>query len=226
MLKNIPLIFLGLILSFSCEKPAQSSSPQSSEKTQKESPQGSQQQPVILFFGNSLTAGYGVEPEQSFPGLIKQRVDSLTLPYKVVNAGLSGETTASGVNRIEWVLRDPARIMVLELGANDGLRGIDPAETKKNLQEIVDLAKAKHPKIEIILAGMEAPPNMGAHHINTFRTVFKDLAQQNNLPLIPFLLEGVAGEPELNLADGIHPNEQGHKIVAENVWKVLGPLLR
>ena len=176
---------------------------------------------IILFFGNSLTAGYGIKPEDAFPGIIQKRLDSLVLPYKVINAGLSGETTASGVNRIEWVLREPVAIMILELGGNDGLRGIDPEESKKNLQKIVDLTQTRYPDISIIIAGMEAPPNMGQEYVTAFRSIFPELSQINDLPLIPFLLEGVGGELELNQQDGIHPNEQGHKIVAINVWAVL-----
>lgn len=176
---------------------------------------------IILFFGNSLTAGYGVKPEDAFPSIIQKRLDSLVLAYKVINAGLSGETTASGVNRIEWVLREPVAIMILELGANDGLRGIDPEESKINLQEIIDLTQTKYPDIRIIIAGMEAPPNMGQEYVSAFRSIFPELSQMNDLPLIPFLLEGVGGELELNQQDGIHPNEQGHKIVANNVWEVL-----
>ena len=176
---------------------------------------------TILFFGNSLTAGFGLEPEQAFPNLIQQILDSLGYPYQVINAGLSGETTASGVNRIEWVLREPVDIMILELGGNDGLRGIDPSVVRSNLQEIINLAKGKYPSMKIILAGMEAPPNMGNEYILDFRNTFPQIAEQNQLPLIPFLLEGVGGEPELNLPDGIHPNEQGHRIVASTVWEVL-----
>lgn len=176
---------------------------------------------IILIFGNSLTAGYGVKPEDAFPSIIQKRLDSLVLAYKVINAGLSGETTASGVNRIEWVLREPVAIMILELGANDGLRGIDPEESKINLQEIIDLTQTRYPDIRIIIAGMEAPPNMGQEYVSAFRSIFPELSQMNDLPLIPFLLEGVGGELELNQQDGIHPNEQGHKIVANNVWEVL-----
>jgi acyl-CoA thioesterase-1 len=147
------------------------------------------------------------------------------LPYQVINAGLSGETTAGGVGRIEWVLREPVAIMILELGGNDGLRGIDPGESMKNLQKIIDLAQTKYSDIQIIISGMEAPPNMGQEYVTAFRSIFRELSQVNDLPLIPFLLEGVGGEPELNLPDGIHPNERGHKIVARNVWEVLKNLL-
>lgn len=180
----------------------------------------------ILFFGNSLTAGLGVEPEQAFPGLIGQRLDSLGYPYRAVNAGLSGETTASGVNRLEWVLRQPVDIFVLELGANDGLRGIPLSETRKNLQTMVEKVRAANPQVQIILTGMQLPPNMGPEYTAEFRQIFTDLAASHELELVPFLLEGVGGVPELNQADGIHPTPEGHKILAENVWKVLQPLLR
>lgn len=223
MIKDTQIIFcLMMVLLISCGKRESDSSSQSSDRSSADQPDDNKsQKEVILFFGNSLTAGYGVEPTASFPGLIQNRLDSLDLPYRVVNAGLSGETTASGVNRIEWVLRQPAKIMVLELGANDGLRGVDPEETKTNLQKIIDLTKTTYPDITIILAGMLAPPNMGQTYTDRFRDLFKELASENELLLIPFLLDGVAGESALNLADGIHPNEQGHKIVAENVWVVL-----
>ena len=216
------LILLLLICCFiSCNNPEPSSKRTKSPITEEEESESSPATKKILFFGNSLTAGYGVEKEQAFPALIQQRLDSVGLQYSVINAGLSGETTASGVNRIEWVLREPISIMILELGGNDGLRGINPAETSKNLQQIIDLAKGKYPDLKIIVAGMEAPPNMGQAYISSFRKVFKELAKTNELPLIPFLLEGVGGVPGLNLADGIHPNPEGHKIVAENVWVVL-----
>jgi len=178
-----------------------------------------------LFFGNSLTAGYGLDPSEAFPNLIQKRLDSLDLNYKVINAGLSGETSKTGSNRIEWVLREPVQIMILELGGNDGLRGIDTEEMERNLQDIINKAQQKYPDITIILAGMEAPPNMGDDYVTKFREVFPRLAQNNNLPLIPFLLDKVGGEEELNLPDGIHPNVEGHQIVAENVWAVLEDVL-
>ncbi|MEZ4827650.1 MAG: arylesterase [Bacteroidia bacterium] len=177
--------------------------------------------PVILFFGNSLTAGYGLELSQAFPALIQNRLDSLGLDYEVVNAGLSGETTASGKNRVDWLLKKKPSVFVLELGANDGLRGIDPEETRRNLQEIIDKVKASDPATKIILCGMMVPPNMGPDYGRQFQAIYPELAEKNNLALIPFLLNGVAGEPELNLGDGIHPTVVGHTIVMENVWKVL-----
>jgi acyl-CoA thioesterase-1 len=181
---------------------------------------------TILFFGNSLTAGYGLEqPEDAFPSLIQKKIDSLKLPYRVVNAGLSGETTSGGNSRVDWILRQPVDIFVLELGANDGLRGIQVSETAQNLQSIIDKVKGKYPNARIILAGMEVPPNMGNRYVTEFRSVFRKIAEKNNIPFIPFLLEGVGGVPELNLQDGIHPSTEGHRIVAENVWTVLKTVL-
>lgn len=181
---------------------------------------------VILFFGNSLTAGFGLEIEQAFPALIQQRIDSLGLPYRCINAGLSGETTAAGNTRIDWMLEQPVDILLIELGGNDGLRGISPEESRKNLQSIIDKAKAKYPDIIIILAGMEVPPNMGPEYAAAFRKIYPELAKTNNVLLIPFLLDKVGGEPSLNLPDGIHPTAEGHRIVAETVWKTLQTVLK
>ncbi|MGB8190938.1 MAG: arylesterase [Chitinophagaceae bacterium] len=180
---------------------------------------------TILFFGNSLTAGYGLDPSQAFPALIQHTIDSLNLAYKVINAGVSGETSSGGNSRIDWILRQPPDIFVLELGANDGLRGISPTETKKNLQSIIDKVKTKNPGVTIILAGMMMPPNMGQQYTTSFRNIFPELAKENNLVFIPFLLEGVGGEAKFNQQDGIHPTAEGHEIVAENVWKVLKGIL-
>lgn len=180
---------------------------------------------TIVFFGNSLTAAYQLSPEAGFPALIQQKNDSLGLPYQCVNAGLSGETTADGKNRIDWVLQQPVDIFVLELGGNDALRGLPVAESQKNLQAIIDRVRSKYPACKIVLAGMLAPPNLGPAYTRAFSSMYPDLAKANRTALIPFLLEGVGGEPELNLEDGIHPNVEGHKIVAKTVWKVLGPLL-
>ena len=181
----------------------------------------------ILFFGNSLTAGYGLEdPADAFPSLIQEKVDSLNLPYKVINAGLSGETTAGGKNRIDWLLRQKVDVFVLELGANDGLRGLPITETAKNLQAIVDKVKAKYPKAKLVMLGMEVPPNMGGSYAAQFRVIFRQIAEKNNMAFVPFMLEGVAGLPELNLRDGIHPTAQGYRIVANNVWEVLEDVLK
>jgi len=179
----------------------------------------------IVFFGNSLTAGYGVSPSEAFPAIIQKKIDSLGLPYQVINAGVSGETSSGGKTRIDWILREPVDIFILELGANDGLRGTQLSETKKNLQDIIDKVKAKYPNARLVFAGMEIPPNMGQAYTTEFRNIYTDLAKKNAMTLIPFLLEGVGGEPELNQADGIHPTAAGHLIVAENVWRQLEKLL-
>lgn len=185
-----------------------------------------QERKTILFFGDSITAGYGVDSEDAFPALIQSRLDSLQYNYRAVNAGLSGETSAGGLRRVDWVLQQSVDIFVLELGGNDGLRGVDPANTKKNLQGIIEIVQEKNPNIELILTGMEAPPNMGQDYTDAFRQVYIDLANENDVLFIPFILEGVAGNPELNLPDGIHPTEEGHKIVADLVWDTLYPLLQ
>lgn len=180
---------------------------------------------TILFFGNSLTAGYGVEPAEAFPALIQNKIDSLKLPYKVVNAGVSGETSAGGNARIDWILRQPLDVFVLELGANDGLRGIPSGETNTNLQAIIDKVKAKYPDAKLVLAGMQIPPNMGQQYSSEFKRIFPQLAQKNNITLIPFLLQGVGGEAKYNQKDGVHPTAEGNKIVAGNVWSVLKGVL-
>jgi len=185
------------------------------------SPWGSENTKTIIFFGNSLTAGYGLASEQAFPALIQNYLEEKGIAVKVVNAGVSGETTAGGLSRINWVLNQHVDIFVLELGANDGLRGLPLNQTVSNLQQIIDQVKKANPKVEIIIAGMMVPPNMGQQYSNEFRRIFPDLAEKNKLGLIPFLLEGVAGDPELNLPDGIHPNVEGHKIVAGNILKIL-----
>lgn len=175
-------------------------------------------QKVILFFGNSLTAGYGIDPEDAFAGLTQAALDSLGKDYKVINGGLSGETTAGGLSRLDWFLEEEPYLFVLELGGNDGLRGIQLSETKKNLLAIIDKVRAKYPNTKIILAGMQIPPNMGQEYTDEFKTIYPAVAQEKNVTLIPFLLEGVAGNPDLNLPDGIHPTEAGHKIVFGTIW--------
>ncbi len=176
---------------------------------------------TILFFGDSLTAGLGLDPNLAFPGLLQQRLDSLGYSYQVINAGLSGETTASGKNRLGWVLNQPVDVFVLELGANDGLRGIPLTETRKNLKAMIGQVREKYPDVVIVLAGMQLPPNMGPEYTDEFRKLFPQLAQSEDVLLIPFLLRDVGGIPELNQEDGIHPTAAGHAIVAENVWAVL-----
>ena len=173
---------------------------------------------LILFFGNSLTAGYGIDEEDAFPGLVAQRIDSLGLNYRVINAGLSGETTASGLSRLDWFLEEEPDIFFLELGGNDGLRGIAVEETKKNLKNMIQMVSSRYPKTRIILAGMQIPPNMGQAYTASFERIDPEVSQEENITLIPFLLEGVAGEKELNLPDGIHPTEAGHKLVFATIW--------
>ena len=180
---------------------------------------------TIVFFGNSITAGYGLEMSEAFPALIQRKIDSLALPYKVVNAGVSGETRSGGDGRIDWVLRQPVDVCVLELGGNDGLRGIPVTETRKNLQSIIDKVKAKNPAVKIIIAGMQIPPNMGKQYTGEFRSMYPELAKKNDIALIPFLLEGVGGEAKFNQDDGIHPTAEGQKILAQNVWEVLKGML-
>ncbi len=181
---------------------------------------------TILFLGNSLSAGYGLDPELAFPALIQQKIDSLKWNFRVINAGLSGETSAGGLRRVDWLLKNRVDIFVLELGGNDGLRGIALELTKKNLQAIIDRVKAKYPAAKIVIAGMQVPPNLGQEYAAQFRALYAELAKKNNALLIPFLLEGVGGDPKLNLPDGIHPTAAGHRLVAKNVWKVLLPLLK
>jgi len=180
----------------------------------------------ILFFGDSLTAGYGLEdPSDGFTAVLARRIDSLGWDWEVVNAGLSGETSAGGDGRIDWVLQQPVDVFVLELGANDGLRGIPVDETERNLQSIIDKVRKADPAVRLVMAGMQAPPNMGPDFTGRFRRIFPELAARNGMASIPFLLEGVAGEPALNQPDGIHPTPEGHRLVADNVWEVLRPLL-
>lgn len=191
-------------------------------------PQGgasSEQMKSLLFFGDSLTAGYGLDPAQAFPALIQEKINARGWKVQAINAGLSGETTAGGLRRIDWVLQRPVDVFVLELGANDGLRGLPVEEAKKNLQTIIDRVRSKYPRARVVLAGMRVPTNMGKDYTTRFYAMFPELAEANNVGLIPFLLQGVGGVPELNLPDGIHPTPAGHKIVAENVWKTLEPVL-
>jgi len=187
--------------------------------------QAQSEKKYILFFGNSLTAGYGLDPDLAFPNLIQLKLDDQKANYMVINAGLSGETSAGGLNRIDWVMSQPIDIFILELGANDGLRGLPLESTRKNLQNILDRVRQKYPNVKLVIAGMMVPPNMGEEYSNEFIKIYPELAKNNKAELIPFLLDGVAGNPDLNLADGIHPNVEGQKIVADNVWSVLKKIL-
>jgi acyl-CoA thioesterase-1 len=215
---------LLLILSFtilSCNNNSKKSAAQKQAAKKNPVVDSSAKKKTILFFGNSLTAGYGVDPSEAYPALIQHKIDSLHLNYKVINAGVSGETSADGNSRIDWILKQPVDIFVLELGGNDGLRGIPLSVTEKNLQSIIDKVKAKYPGVKIILEGIQIPPNMGPAYTSKFKEIYPRLASANNIELLPFLLKGVGGDPKLNQRDGIHPTAEGHKIVAENVWEVL-----
>jgi len=183
------------------------------------------QKQMIVVLGDSLAAGYGLDPEEAFPALLQEKVKASGLPYKVVNAGVSGDTSAGGLGRLDWVLKQKIDVLVLELGGNDGLRGIPPETTKANLQAIIDRTRKANPNVRIIIAGMQMPPNLGQEYVQTFRDIFPAVAKKNKAALVPFLLEGVGGQLELNQADRVHPTAEGQKIVAENVWRVLKPLL-
>jgi acyl-CoA thioesterase-1 len=181
---------------------------------------------TILVFGDSLTAGYGLDDvSEAYPGVLQTKIDSAKLHYHIVNSGVSGETSAGGLGRIDWILKQPLDLFVLELGANDGLRGLPVSSTQANLQTIIDKVKAKYPKAKIMLLGMQVPPNMGGTYVKDFKNMFPELAQKNNITLVPFLLQGVAGVRSLNQADGIHPTAEGAKILANNVWTQLKGLL-
>lgn len=188
--------------------------------------QNAQKDKTILFFGDSITAGLGVGENAAYPALIQQKIDSLGWPYKVVNAGLSGETSSDGLHRIGWVLKQPVDVFVLELGGNDGLRGIDLDLTYKNLQDIIDSVRSRYPHAAVVVEGMKVPPNLGSDYTTKFSGIFPKLAKRNDALLIPFLLQGVAGKPSLNQLDGIHPTKAGHRIVAQYVWTYLQPMLK
>ena len=179
----------------------------------------------VVFLGDSLSAGSGVKPKEAFPALVGEKIRERGLPFEVVNAGIGGDTTAGGLRRLDWLLQRKIDVLVIELGGNDGLRGLPVSNIKANLQAMIDKAKAKHPDVKIVVAGMQMPPNLGAKYADEFRQVFYDVAQENNATMIPFLLEGVGGLREYNQPDLIHPNPPGHKIVADVVWKTIEPLL-
>jgi len=216
---------LGVALLVGCGG-SESSSGEVQKTAAQGSPPSAAATKTILFFGNSLTAGLGLDnPEEAYPGVIQHWVDSLGLSYRVINAGLSGETSAGGNERIGWLLNERIDVFVLELGANDGLRGLPTEETRKNLQQIIDQVRASYPDCKMVLAGMMIPPSMGGEYGQAFQELFPELARENGMALVPFLLEGVAGETGLNQPDGIHPTAEGHRILAKNVWEVLEPLL-
>ena len=188
-----------------------------------ESPQANRASKRIVILGDSITAGYGLDPKEAYPNLLQAKIDAAELPYTVANAGVSGDTTAGGLRRVAWAMGKGADVLIIALGGNDGLRGISPEETKKNLLGIVAKARTKNPDIEVFIAGMQMPDNMGPDFTARFKAVFPEAAKESKSTLIPFLLEGVGGIENLNQADGIHPTAEGQEKVAENVWKVLQP---
>lgn len=182
--------------------------------------------PTIVFLGTSLTAGLGLDPSLAYPALIQQKIDSAGLGYAVINAGVSGETSAGAVRRIDWVLQQPVAVLVVETGANDGLRGLDVDSLRANLQAIIDRARRQAPSPTVVLVGMRALPNLGAEYGRRFEAVYPAVAKANGVPFVPFLLDGVAGVERLNQADGMHPTAEGQRVAARNVWKALEPVLR
>lgn len=215
------LSFFGLIAGLvGCEpgdKEPRESSP---------APSAPADRPAVVFLGTSLTAGLGLDPEQAYPALIQRKIDSAGLEFRVVNAGVSGETSAGARRRVDWLLRQPVTVLVLETGANDGLRGLPPDSLRANIQAVFDEAKAISPPPKLMLIGMRVPPNYGRAYTEGFEAVYPELARRNGARLVPFLLEGVGGVPRLNQADGIHPTAEGQRLMAETVWRVLEPLLR
>lgn len=217
--------------SFGCQQSSQPGAPRSSGSTNPLTTPApatistaAETLPTIVAFGDSLTAAFGLSHEQSFTTLLQRALDEKGYRYRVVNAGVSGDTSAGGARRIDWALDSGnVKFLILELGGNDGLRGLPVAEMKKNLELIIQRAQSRG--VTVILAGMEAPPNFGADYTREFRQAFRDLAKQYNTPFIPFVLIGIGGDPRLNQPDGIHPNAAGEKIMAETVWQTLEPLL-
>ena len=188
-------------------------------------PQPVEGTPTIVFLGTSITAGLGLDPEQAYPAVIQRKLDSAGFHYQVINAGQSGETSAGALNRIDWILQQAPAVLVIETGANDGLRGQSPAAVRSNIQAIIDRTRNRSPETRIILAGMQALPNMGSRYVREFVGIYPELAERNNIRLVPFILEGVGGVDSLNQADGIHPTPAGQEIVAANVWRVLLPVI-
>jgi len=224
-LQALATIFI-ITLSFACGNGQRQNGPQDTANTAANTPALNNTK-NILVFGDSLTAGYGLDDPQSesYPAVLQTKLDSAKLPYHIINGGLSGETSAGGKSRIDWLLKQKVDVFILELGANDGLRGLPVSETEKNLQTIIDKVKAKYPNAKLMLTGMMVPPNMGADYSASFRAIFAKLANKNQMTLVPFLLQNVAGIKQLNQADGIHPTAKGAKVVAQNVWSKLKGML-
>ena len=211
----------GLIAALSgCDQPGKQA-PKSAPATSSES-----ERPTVVFLGTSLTAGLGVEPEQAYPALIQQKIDSAGLGYRVVNAGVSGETSAGARRRVDWLLREPVAVLVVETGANDGLRGLPPDSLRANIQAVLDRARSLPSSPKLVLVGMRVPPNYGRGYSQQFQSIYPELARANDAALVPFLLDRVGGVPALNQADGVHPTAAGQRVMAETVWRVLEPLLK
>lgn len=219
------LIAIGLLLLAGCRNESAPSSQQPQEPQERQEPQEpARAKPRVVFLGDSLTAGLGLPSDQSYPSLIEKKLQASGYDYEIVNAGVSGDTSAGGVRRLDWSLEGDVRALVVALGANDGLRGLPTDDLKRNLEAVLERAKTRN--IPVVLAGMEAPPNNGPDYTRAFRKVYADLADEYDIRFIPFLLRGVAGDASLNQADGIHPNARGAEIVADLVWKELEPVLR
>ncbi|MGB0543908.1 MAG: arylesterase [Longimicrobiales bacterium] len=224
---------LAVALTAACSQadtPARAEAPASPDSLMvvgSESQVPSDDRPVVVFLGTSLTAGLGLDREDdTYVARLEAMGSAAGLPFRAVNAGVSGETSAGGLRRVDWILREPADVLVVELGANDGLRGQDPEAMRINLTTVIQRARSRYPGLDVLLAGMEAPPNLGARYTTSFRAVFPEVARSEDAALIPFLLDGVAGVPELNQSDRIHPTPAGHERVAENVWPWLEGVLR
>lgn len=213
------LTIATLVLVFSAVKASEAEDPASAKKKESSKVQR------VVFLGDSLTAGYRLDPQQAFPALIGEKLTAEGKSVEVLNAGLSGDTSAGGLRRIDWLLRRPADIYIIALGANDALRGQDPKGTAQNLSAIIQKVRTQNPAAKVLLAGMYAPPNMGLEYAGQFNAIYPEIAEQNGVALMPFLLESVAGDRSMNLDDGIHPNPQGHKIIADNLLPYLKPLL-
>lgn len=224
--KRLYLVVLACVLAAAgCAGEEREKSPSVPPERTSENTVPDAERPRILVLGNSITAGYGLEPESAFPALLQARVDSAGYAYEVVNAGLSGETTAGGRRRIAWLLRQPADVLIIELGGNDGLRGVDPSSMRENLMAIIETARSSNPDVKIVLGGMRMPMNMGGRYRDRFESVYPEIAEEASVTLIPHILEGVGGVADLNQRDGIHPTAEGQQIIAETVWETLEPLL-
>lgn len=220
------LVTLALVVMIGCDESGRNVAPPEEVDSEVAGSVAVTEPPTVLMLGTSLTAGLGLQPEDAYPALVQERIDSAGLPFRVVNAGVSGETSAGALRRLDWLMRQRFDVLLLETGANDMLRGMDLDSTRANIQAIIDRVRAERPEVRVVVAGMLAPPNLGREYAGRFRDLYREIARENQLPLIPFLLEDVGGIPAMNQADGIHPNEDGAMVVAENVWEVLEPVLR